>query len=113
RGSVRIFIVDTAVAVDLVRGFRLAVCYSYLSGGRFVIGVAVEGPGGRSTGDIRKAVAEVEQAAQSLALDARGRTRGSVRIAIVRSEERRVGEEGIRLGEGDRYRSSGTIVIGG
>src|SRR3989454_439795 len=86
--------------------------YADRAAGPLVVGVAVERPVGRAAGHVGEAGAEVQQAAQVLTFDARRRTRGSVRVAVIDARVAVHREAGIRLTDGDGYVAAGRLVVG-
>src|SRR5438876_1015899 len=86
--------------------------YADRAAGRLVVDVAVERPVGRAASHVGEAGTQVQQAAQVLTFDARRRTRGRVRVAVIDAHVAVDREAGIRLVDGDGYGAAGRLVVG-
>src|SRR6266403_2172080 len=111
RGSMRVAVIDPGEAAHVDDSVRLADGDGHITAGRLVGDVAVERPVGRATGDVSEAGAQVQQAAQVFKLHALGRTRGSMRVAVIDPGEAAHVDDSVRLADGDGHITAGRLVV--
>src|SRR2546426_5928941 len=112
RGPVRVAVVHIAVAVHRDRGVSLSDSDCRVAAGRLVVGVAVKRPVGGAAGYVGETGPQVQQAAQVFKLQALGRTRGPVRVAVVHVAVAAHRDRGVSLSDSDCRVAAGRLVVG-
>src|SRR6266403_526606 len=107
----RVAVVDPGEAAHVDDSVRLADGDGHVTAGRLVVDVAVERPVRRATGNVSEAGAQVQQAAQVFKLHALGRTRGSMRVAVIDPGEAAHVDDSVRLADGDGHITAGRLVV--
>src|SRR6266481_136386 len=107
----RVAVVDPGEAAHVDDSVRLADVDGHVTAGRLVVGVAVERPVRRATGNVGEAGAQVQQAAQVFKLHALGRTRGPVCVAVIDPGEATHVDDSVRLADGDGHITAGRLVV--